>query len=76
MIPEGESNATRNFQKPFIAINPDTLWNSDYLNELKDLEDFISREKNCLLLVRKNLSFDTSFKGDFNLDNSIVSRSI
>ena len=72
----GILNATRNFQKPFIAINPDTLWNSDYLNELKDLEDLYFREKkNCLLLVRKNLSFDSSFKGDFNLDNGIVSRS-
>ena len=72
----GILNATRNFQKPFIAINPDTLWNSDYLNELKDLEDLYFREKKiCLLLVRKNLSFDISFKGDFNLDNGIVSRS-
>ena len=72
----GILNATRNFQKPFIAINPDTLWNSDYLNELKDLEDLYFREKKiCLLLVRKNLSFDSSFKGDFNLDNGIVSRS-
>ena len=72
----GILNATRNFQKPFIAINPDTLWNSDYLNELKDLEDLYFREKkNCLLLVRKNLSFDSSFKGDFNLENGIVSRS-
>ena len=72
----GILNATRNFQKPFIAINPDTLLNSDYLNELKDLEDLYFREKkNCLLLVRKNLSFDSSFKGDFNLDNGIVSRS-
>ena len=72
----GILNATRNFQKPFIAINPDTLWNSNYLNELKDLEDLYFREKkNCLLLVRKNLSFDSSFKGDFNLDNGIVSRS-
>ena len=47
----GILNATRNFQKPFIAINPDTLWNSDYLNELKDLEDLYFREKKiCLLL--------------------------
>ena len=63
----GILNATRNFQKPFIAINPDTLWNSDYLNELKDLEDLYFREKkNCLLLVRKNLSFDSSFKGNYS----------
>ena len=71
----GILNATRNFQKPFIAINPDTLWNSDYLNELKDLEDLYFREKKiCLLLVRKNLSFDSSFKGDFNLQDGVISR--
>ena len=27
-----------------------------------------------MLLVNKNLSFDNSFKGDFNLQNGIVSR--
>ena len=71
----GILNATRNFQKPFIAINPDTLWNSDYLNELKDLEDLYFKEKKiCLLLVRKNLSFDSSFKGDFNLQDGVISR--
>jgi MurNAc alpha-1-phosphate uridylyltransferase len=71
----GILHATRNFQKPFIAINPDTLWNNDYCSELKDLEDLYFREKKiCLLLVSKNLSFDSSFKGDFNLDNGLVSR--
>ena len=29
-----------------------------------------------LLLVNKRLSFDTSFKGDFNLNNNIVSKDI
>ena len=28
----------------------------------------------CLLLVNKKLSFDSSFKGDFNLQDSVVSR--
>ena len=61
--------------KPFRAINPDTLWSKAYYNELKDLEDiYFQKKKPCLLLVNKNLSFDTSFKGDFNLNDGMISR--
>jgi N-acetyl-alpha-D-muramate 1-phosphate uridylyltransferase len=71
----GILNATRSFDKPFIVINPDTLWRDAYLNELKDLEDlYYKKKKSCLLLVNKNLSFDSSFKGDFNLHDSMISR--
>ena len=71
----GILHATRSFKKPFIAINPDTLWSDDYCNELNDLEDlYFKKEKACLLLVNKNLSFDSSFKGDFNLKDGLVSR--
>ena len=67
--------ATKSFNKPFIAINPDTVWNTNYLNELKILEDlYFEQKKICLLLVDKNLSFDDTFKGDFNLNSNIVSR--
>ena len=71
----GILHATRSFKKPFIAVNPDTLWNDAYSNELKDLEDlYFKKKKSCLLLVNKNLSFDSSFKGDFNLKDGVVSR--
>ena len=71
----GIFNATRSFKEPFVVINPDTLWSSVYLNELRDLENlYFQKKKPCLLLVNKNLSFDKSFKGDFNLNNCIVSR--
>ena len=71
----GILNATRTFKKPFVVINPDTLWTSFYSNELKNLEDLYSKEKKpCLLLVKKDLSFDSSFKGDFNLDDGMISR--
>ncbi len=71
----GIFQATRSFREPFIAANPDTLWNKGYSNELKILEDLYFKEKKtCLLLVNKNLSFDNSFKGDFNLNKNIVSR--
>ena len=71
----GILQATKSFKKPFVAINPDTLWNDAYCNELKDLENlYFQKKKPCLLLVNKNLSFDNSFKGDFNLKNGLISR--
>ncbi len=70
----GVKRGTKIFNnKPFFVINPDTLWSNKYLNEMKSLEKiFFNTKKPCLLLVNKKLSFDTSFKGDFNLKNDIV----
>ena len=71
----GILKATKCFKEPFIVINPDTLWTKAYSSELIDLEDlYFQHKKSCLLLVSKNLSFDTSFNGDFNLQDGIVSR--
>ena len=72
----GILQATKSFEdKPFIVINPDTLWNKNYSNEIEKLEElFFKKKKPCLLLVNKNLSFDSSFKGDFNLSANKVSR--
>ena len=71
----GVLNATKSFKEPFVVVNPDTLWSKAYLSELSDLEDlYFQHKKACLLLVNKNLSFDSSFNGDFNLQNEIVSR--
>ena len=73
----GIFHATKSFKQPFVAINPDTLWSNHYFSELKDLEDlYFKKKKPCLLLVNKNLSFDTSFKGDFNLHDGVISRGI
>jgi len=71
----GILNATKSFKEPFVVVNPDTLWSNAYSNELNDLEDlYFKYKKACLLLVNKNLSFDSSFNGDFNLQDGIVSR--
>ena len=71
----GILNATKFFKEPFVVINPDTLWSNTYSSELRNLENFYFQYKRaCLLLVNKNLSFDSSFKGDFNLQDGIVSR--
>ena len=70
----GVKEGTRIFdENPFFVINPDTLWSSQYLAEIKSLEKiYFEHKKPCLLLVNKTLSLDTSFGGDFNLDNNNV----
>ena len=74
----GVLNAIQHFSNlPFLIINPDTIWNLHYLKELKLMEkSFFENKKNkcSLLVVNKKKSFDQSFKGDFNLENNIISR--
>ena len=74
----GVLNAIQYFSnEPFLIINPDTIWNSHYLKELKLMEKlFFENKKNkcTLLVVNKEKSFDKSFKGDFNLKNNLISR--
>ena len=73
----GVLNAIQYFSnEPFLIINPDTIWNSKYLEEVKLMEKkFFEDKKECfLLLVDKKKSFDKSFKGDFNLENNLIDR--
>ena len=72
----GVKEGTKIFGKnPFFVINPDTLWLTNYSGEMQSLEKiYYEGKKPCLLLVNKRLSFDTTFKGDFNLKNNIVSK--
>ena len=73
----GILNAIKYFSnKPFITINPDTIWRAEYIKELKIMEkDLISKKKKCsILIVDKKKSFDKSFKGDFNLDDNLIKR--
>jgi len=73
----GILNATRQFENdPFFVFNPDTIWNKNYYEELKILENFyLENNKLVLLLVNKSNSHDKSFKGDFNFtDNQIITR--
>ena len=73
----GVLNAIKHFQEPFLIINPDTIWNQDYLTELELMQKTFQTNKKikCLmLLVKKEKSFDKSFKGDFNLENNLISK--
>jgi len=62
--------------EPFLVINPDTVWNSDYIKELKIMEkEFISKKQKCsMLVVNKEKSFDKDLKGDFNLENNLINK--
>ena len=73
----GILNATKNFKdKPFFVLNPDTIWNKNYYEELKILENsYLKNNKSILLLVNKMNSYDKSFKGDFNFtENNCITR--
>jgi len=74
----GVLNAIQYFSnEPFLIINPDTIWSSHYLKELKLMEKmfFGNKKSKCsILVVKKEKSFDQSFKGDFNLENNLISR--
>ncbi len=60
----------------FIVFNPDTVWNVDYLNCIKEMENFYfsKKIKNILMVVNKDLSFDKNLIGDFNLLNNQLSK--
>ncbi|MDA9071564.1 sugar phosphate nucleotidyltransferase [Candidatus Pelagibacter sp.] len=53
----------------FLTLNPDTLWNKNYVKVIQNVEKFYfsNQIKNILLLVNKTHSFDKKLKGDFNL---------
>lgn len=55
----------------FLVLNPDTLWNNDYLQSIIEMEKFYfeNKAKNILMVVNKMLSFDKNLKGDFILVN-------
>ena len=60
---------------PFFVINPDTIWSNKYSEEIQSLEkEYFANKRPCLLMVKKELSLDNSFKGDFNLNNNLISK--
>ena len=72
----GIFNALSNFNESFLCINPDTIWNLNYVKELQKMKNnFLLNNKKCILLViNKEKSFDKNLKGDFNLDNGLIAR--
>jgi len=60
----------------FLILNPDTVWNKNYVKVIQNMEKFYfsKKFKNILLLANKNLSFDKELKGDFNLLKNVIKK--
>jgi MurNAc alpha-1-phosphate uridylyltransferase len=65
-------------ESDFLTLNPDTIWNNNYIKSIKNMEQFYfsNQIKNILLLVNKNLSFDKKLKSDFNLVKNKIKKDI
>ena len=63
-------------ESDFLTLNPDTVWNKNYEETIKDMEKFYfsTQIKNILLLVNKSFSFDKKLKGDFNLLENVIKK--
>ena len=66
---------THSSEDNFMVFNPDTIWSNEYIDEIIKMEEiyFSKKLENILLLVNKNLSFDKSLTGDFNLSRNLIS---
>ena len=63
-------------ENDFLVFNPDTIWNKNYSSEIESMINLYYKKKlkNLLLLVERKLSFDKNLKGDFNLDNNLITQ--
>ena len=63
-------------EKDFLIFNPDTIWDLNYLKNIKQMNEFFENNniKNILLVVNKKLSFDKKLNGDFNLKKNLLSK--
>lgn len=61
----------------YLIFNPDTLWNENYVNEIKNMQNFYfsNNLSNILLSVNKEISFDKDLAGDFELKNNLLKKS-
>ena len=67
---------THSSENDFMVFNPDTIWSNEYRDEIIKMEEiyFSKKLEHILLLVNKNLSFDKSLTGDFNLSNDLITK--
>ena len=73
----GILNMIDNFKdENFMIFNPDTLWDQNYVNEINNMQNlyFSKKLNNILLCIHKNLSFDKSLNGDFELTNDLLKK--
>ena len=65
-------------EEDFLTLNPDTFWDSNYINIFNEMEKyyFKNKIKNLLMVVNKDKSFDTRLKGDFSLNKNKLIKKI
>ena len=65
-------------EKDFLIFNPDTIWDSSYIQSIRQMNEFYENNKikNILLVVNKKLSFDEKFKGDFKLEKNLLIKEV
>tara|TARA_B100001123_G_scaffold397020_1_gene479873 strand:- start:264 stop:953 length:690 start_codon:yes stop_codon:yes gene_type:complete len=58
----------------FLVFNPDTLWNSNYLNGVNNMIDLYFKYKmeNILMVVDKEKSYDSRLKCDFGMSGNTL----
>ena len=63
-------------ENDFLVLNPDTLWNEEYVSEVNNMQSFYFLKKiNCILLMaNKALSFDKNLKGDFSIKDNLLKK--
>ena len=73
----GILNMAKQFEDDnFLIFNPDTLWGEEYINEIKEMQNFyFSNElSNILLVTKKKFSFDKNLTGDFDLRENLLKK--
>ena len=59
-----------------LVINPDTIWDTNYIKSVNEMEKmyFDHKMKNILLVVNNSLCFDKRYNGDFEIKNNVLYR--
>ncbi len=63
-------------EENFLILNPDTLWNLGYKKIILEMIEYYNQKnlKNLLMVVNKSKSFDTRFRGDFFMNDHVLSK--
>ena len=64
----------RSDEEDFLVFNPDTFWDSKYLETVNKMSDMYFKYKmeNILMIVHKEKSFDSRLNGDFGMNGKTL----
>ena len=63
-------------ENDFLILNPDTVWNKEYIDEVEKMQSFYFSKNihSVLSVANKALSFDKNLKGDFSFKNDLLKK--